>query len=181
MRNAALVFFVFAGLGILLIGFSGVKNGDTDTAPDYLRIHIRANSNSEIDQDIKYKVKEEIVNALSPILAGITTKQAAISAINKNIPLIEETANRALQANGFEYKSYASIARENFPERIYDGVTVAAGVYDALIINLGSGAGDNWWCVIYPPLCFTENTINGDEGVIYKSKIKEIIQKYFNK
>jgi stage II sporulation protein R len=178
MRNLTLALLVLGLFGILLVGFQTIKCGNAADAPDYLRIHIRANSNSEADQDIKYKVKEEIVNVLAPILSGITTKQGAISAINKNISLVEKTANAVLTSGGFVYKSSAKLTQEDFPERVYDGVTVSAGVYDALIINLGSGAGDNWWCVIYPPLCFVDNTIEGDKGVIYKSKIAEIIKKW---
>jgi stage II sporulation protein R len=97
--------------------------------------------------------------------------------IENNLSLREKTADDVLTANGFEYRSSAKLHKENFPERVYDGITVAGGVYDALILNLGSGSGDNWWCVVYPPLCFIDNTIEGDKGVIYKSKIKEIIDR----
>jgi stage II sporulation protein R len=179
MKHCIPALLTFGLTAILLVGFSTIKYDNNKPTPDYLRIHIRANSNDETDQDIKYKVKEEIVNVLSPILANTTTKQAVITAMQNNLSLIKSTADKVLAANGFAYRSSAQIARENFPERIYDGVTVNAGVYDALIINLGSGTGDNWWCVVYPPLCFVDNTLAGDKGVIYKSKIKEIIKKWF--
>jgi stage II sporulation protein R len=176
MKNIIAVVLILGLVAILLVGFSVGKHEQNETK-DFLRIHIRANSNNTADQDIKYRIKDQIVNVLAPVLSNITTKQAAITAVENNLPMIKETADKVLTVNGFSYKSSADIRKENFPQRIYDGVTVNAGVYDALIINLGSGLGDNWWCVIYPPLCFADNTIDGEKGVIYKSKIKEIIEK----
>ena len=67
------------------------------------------------------------------------------------------------------------MCEERFPTRVYEGVTLAAGVYDALILELGSGEGDNWWCVVYPPLCFTGGSVN----VVYRSKIAQIIRQFF--
>ena len=90
---------------------------------------------------------------------------------------IEEVCTKALEARGYTYGARAEIRREEFPTRVYDGVTLEAGIYDALIVELGTGEGDNWWCVIYPPLCFT--AANGD--VEYRSLIYDIIEKFFNR
>ncbi len=81
-----------------------------------------------------------------------------------------------MQKSGFRYTARAALKREEFPTRVYEGVTLPAGVYDALIIELGTGKGDNWWCVLYPPLCFA-----GGMGVNiqYRVKIWEIIQNFF--
>jgi stage II sporulation protein R len=179
MKNIIAVVLILGIFAILLVGFSSGKHEQSATA-DFLRIHIRANSNNTADQDIKYKIKDQIVNVLTPVLSNITTKQAAITAVENNLPMIKKTADEVLAANGFSYKSSADIRKEDFPQRVYDGVRVNAGIYDAIIVNLGAGAGDNWWCVVYPPLCFIDNTISGEKGVVYKSKIKEIITKYFN-
>jgi len=125
---------------------------------DYLRIHVRANSNEQIDQDVKYKVKDEIVKFITPYAAECTDKQAAMKIIGGILGEIEEVANKVLAENGFDYKSRASVRTEEFPTRVYGDTTLEAGLYDALIVELGSGTGDNWWCVIYPPLCFTAGT-----------------------
>ena len=93
----------------------------------------------------------------------------------KELGAIEEVAKEILRENGFSYGAKASLRREDFPTRVYDGVTLEAGVYDALILELGSGKGDNWWCVVYPPLCFT----SGNGNIVYKSMIAEIIKKFF--
>lgn len=143
---------------------------------DYLRIHVRANSNEQIDQNVKYKVKDEIVKFITPYAAECTDKQAAMKIIGGILGEIEEVANKVLAENGFDYKSRASVRTEEFPTRVYGDTTLEAGLYDALIVELGSGTGDNWWCVIYPPLCFTAGTAQ----VQYRSAIYDIINKFFN-
>ena len=166
---AAIVGVVFASVGL---GHGGASVEDNAA---YLRVHIRANSNSNEDQSVKYKVRDGVVEFLTPVVANCETKAAAIEKIGENLAGIEKVAERVLKENGFSYGARASIRKEEFPTRVYENVTLAAGVYDALILELGTGAGDNWWCVVYPPLCFT----SGNGNVIYKSKIAEIIRKFF--
>lgn len=142
---------------------------------DYLRIHVRANSNSQIDQSVKYIVKDEVVRFITPYAAQCTDKDKAMEIISSILPEIEEVCDRTLRANGFSYTSKASVRAEQFPTRVYGDLTLENGIYDALIIELGSGSGDNWWCVIYPPLCFT----SGTASVQYRSAIMDIINKFF--
>lgn len=141
---------------------------------EYLRIHIRANSNLQVDQNVKYKVKDAIVEYLTPIISNCETKEDFLKVLQENLKNIECISNNILAQNSFDYFTTALINNEYFPVRTYDGFTLENGYYDALIVNLGSGKGDNWWCVVYPPLCFT-NTYNN----YYKSRIVEIIKKYF--
>ena len=84
---------------------------------------------------------------------------------------------RILKSNGFNYLSNVKIANEEFPLRVYENITLKEGYYDAVIVELGKAEGDNWWCVMYPPLCFYGET----ENVKYKFKLKEIIDAFFNK
>lgn len=142
---------------------------------EYLRIHIRANSNSEIDQSVKYKVKDAVVDYLIPILSTCQTKEQSVETVNANLGNIESVAKNVLQQNGFCYGANAKINNEQFPTRSYGELTLESGFYDALILNLGSGTGDNWWCVVYPPLCF----VNGGTSVnTFKSRILEIINSF---
>lgn len=150
------------------------KNSDISTT-EYFRIHVRADSNDEDDQSVKYLVKDEIVNYLTPVICSAENKQEAMKLIASRLKEIEKIANEVLKENGFFYTSSACLKEEAFPLRVYEEVALPSGVYDSLIVNLGGGKGDNWWCVIYPPLCF-----DGGENVIYKSKIAEIIKKFFN-
>ena len=94
-----------------------------------------------------------------------------------NLEEIEKVADSVLNENGFSYSSKAGVRNELFPTRKYDDLVLDGGYYDALIIELGDAKGDNWWCVVYPPLCFTGE----GQGYQYKSKIKEIIDNFFNR
>ncbi len=174
MKNGKVFILLFVIVGLILIGYFFPTEKDN---PEYLRIHIRANSNTEIDQSVKYKVRDSIVNYLTPIIAEQKnpTKESAQKLIESKLADIENVANSVLNENGFDYKSSARIKNELFPTRVYEDLTLDSGYYDALILNLGSGEGDNWWCVVYPPLCF-KNT-----NYIYKSKILEIIKSFKEK
>lgn len=172
----------FIAAGIVLIGLiaGAIYLGGTLSEPvraeaDYLRIHVRANSNEQIDQSVKYIVKDEVVKFITPYAAQCVDKRTAIELIENILPEIEEVCDKTLKENGFEYTSRAHVRAEEFPTRVYGDLTLEAGLYDALIIELGSGTGDNWWCVIYPPLCFTSGTAD----VEYRSAIYEIIKKFF--
>ena len=168
----ALIVAILAVIGTIIL----VKNTGTvaQADTDYLRIHVRANSNSETDQSIKYIVKDEVVKFITPYAAQCVDKKKAIEIISGILPEIEEVCDRVLKENGFSYTSKASIRAEEFPTRVYGDLTLESGLYDALIIELGTGTGDNWWCVIYPPLCFTSGTAD----VRYRSAIWDIINKF---
>ncbi len=173
----------FIGLALVLIAiiiaavYFGTSVSETAQAEnDYLRIHVRANSNEDIDQNVKYKVKDEVVKFITPYVAECTDKAAAMQVMGGILDKIEEVCDRTLKLNGFGYTAKASIRAEEFPTRVYGDVTLESGVYDALIVELGTGKGDNWWCVIYPPLCFTSATAD----VEYRSFIYEIIKNFYN-
>ena len=140
----------------------------------YLRIHIRANSNSVLDQNVKYKVKDEIVDFLIPYLSQAKNFGEAKKIVKQNFDNIESVANSVLERDGFSYKSSAKLENEYFPTRVYDDIVLEEGNYDALIVNLGSGEGNNWWCLIFPAYCFTKSS-NSDK-VEYISLIWEIIK-----
>lgn len=157
--------------------FAGVKLApENRTETDYLRIHVRANSNSQEDQAVKYIVKDAVVEFITPYAAKCVDKQTAMQVIGGILKEIEEVCDKTLKENGFNYTSKAGVRAEDFPTRNYGDLTLEAGLYDALIIELGTGEGDNWWCVIYPPLCFTAASAD----VSYRSAIYEIIKKFFN-
>ena len=154
------------------------KKNEETFASDYLRIHIRANSNTQRDQEVKYKVKDEVVRVLTPLLSDAKTKEEAIEIIENNMELITKTSDDILKQNNFSYASKAEIRKEFFPTRSYGQLTLESDVYDAVILELGTGEGDNWWCVVYPPMCFVPNDGDG-ETIVYKSKILEIIKNFF--
>lgn len=147
---------------------------------DYLRIHIRANSNSMEDQNVKYLVKDKIIEYLTPLIAISKNKEEMENIINLNLINIENIANDVLKDNGFEYKSNAYLNNEFFPTRTYGNITLDANYYDAIIVELGESVGNNWWCVVYPPLCFVNSAETSTDGFKYRSLILELIEKFFN-
>ena len=162
-------------IAILFFGMVGCSSFDNK---DCLRIHIRANSNEQVDQNVKYMVKDAVVEYLTPLLTKATDKSKAKQIVVANSKQICDVANIVLEKNGFGYKSSAKVTKETFPTRAYGNFVLEQGEYDALVVNLGSGSGDNWWCVVYPPLCFVGGEQTGG-NLVYKSKLQEIIQRYF--
>ena len=156
---------------ILIIVLTAILLQGSGEKTEYLRIHIRANSNAQMDQDIKYKVKDLVVTYLTPIIKNARTKNEAIDKIKNAESAVNGLIDRFLYENGFNYKSNIKVKKEDFPTRVYDDLVLEAGTYDAVIINLGSGSGDNWWCVVYPPLCFTEGEVT------YRSLIADFLSK----
>ena len=178
MKNFCITFFVF----IIIIAtavFAAARTQDGACAvsnSDYLRIHVRANSNSESDQSVKYIVKDAVVEFITPYAAQCRTKAEAMEVIGSVTDDIEDVCEKVLHENGYSYGARAEIRSENFPTRVYGDLTLESGVYDALIVELGEGTGDNWWCVLYPPLCFSYAA----QDVQYRSLILDIISDFFS-
>lgn len=170
----------FVSLVVLIVGVVCVfSNKEKVSESHYLRIHVRANSNKAEDQRVKYSVKEAVVDYLTPLIAEGASFEQAYNVINIHLGDIENIADKVLLEHGFNYKSTARLNEEYFPTRSYAEYTLENGYYDALILELGTGEGNNWWCVVYPPLCFIGNEGTDVENLTYKSKILEIIKNFF--
>jgi len=164
-----------------VVGCFCFNNTQTSTSindADYLRLHIRANSNSSEDQNVKYLVKSEVLNFINADCEKFTSKQNIENYFAQNKNKIESYVNLVLKQNNFNYTSNIKLNNEYFPTRTYNNVTLEGGFYDAIIIELGSAEGNNWWCVAYPPLCFMYESSNFG-NITYKSKLYEIISKFF--
>ena len=169
------------GITLLIIAIICVSTAfamdKSDKNAEYLRIHIRANSNSDIDQSIKYDVKSLTVDFLTPYMETVSSKSEAITVLNKVKGDLKNKIDGLLAKKGFNYKSSVLIKNEEFPTRVYEDLTLEKGYYDAVVVNLGEASGNNWWCVVYPPLCF----LNDESDVSYKSKIVEAIESFKNR
>jgi stage II sporulation protein R len=173
MKNLCIT-LIFIFIITLTVAADGLSQKPSD---EYLRIHIRANSNESIDQNIKYQVKDCLVKYLTPFIADCKSKRQAELLLKEKEEYLENTVDNLLKSNGFSYRSNIVVRSELFPTRVYEDFTLEEGFYDAVIVELGKAEGDNWWCVVYPPLCFTGN----ESGIVYKSKILEIIKDFKNK
>lgn len=175
MKKCCIIFLSLFIITVTALGFLSVGGCAVQSvsAQEYLRIHIRADSNADEAQAVKYLVRDKVVEYLTPLVAEYKTKEQATAGVKSKVSQIEKVAGKVLQERGFSYEAKAKVTREKFPTRVYGDYTLPAGEYTALVIELGKGQGDNWWCVVYPPLCFSSPS---GENVVYKSKIAEIIR-----
>ncbi len=171
-----LLFFVFI-IGCVYINSN---NQTTLKNTDYLRLHIRANSNDECDQNIKFEIKNRVLSLITNDITKIDNKDDLAKYFVENKTTLENFVNDILKDNGFNYISNIVVKNEYFPVRSYHDVTLCGGYYDAIIIELGSAEGNNWWCVAYPPLCFMYES-NKMGNITYRSKIIELINKFFKR
>ena len=124
-----------------------------------LRLHILANSDSEEDQQLKLQVRDAVVAASAGMFDGAEDESEALERAREQLPLLEKTARQVIADAGYDYDVEISLCNMYFTTRFYDGVnggesvTLPAGMYDAVRIVIGEGAGRNWWCVVFPTLC----------------------------
>lgn len=120
---------------------------------ELIRFHVVANSDSQQDQAVKLQVRDAVIKSVESDLQKIADVEEARVYLQKNLPKIQQIANDTLIAAGFEPTAAVSLCQEAFDTRYYDTFTLPAGVYEALRITIGEGAGHNWWCVTFPGLC----------------------------
>lgn len=142
MKKILSVIFIIVTLVLTVTKVSAQK--------DVVRIHIRANSDSSYDQQVKLLVRDEINEFLAPLLLKAKTKAEAESIIKENISVLEEIARTVSKET-----ATVELKKEYFPEKTYNDKVYPAGEYTALIISIGSGQGRNWWCVAFPAMCYT--------------------------
>lgn len=174
-------YFIFVLMFLIIPLFMGCSTTTNQISADsYFRIHIRANSNLSVDQNVKYLVKDEVVNFLTKKLELCENKNQVINCVEGNQQNIKQLCEQVLNNNGFNYSANIVVRNEYFPTRAYGEYVLEADFYDALIIELGEAKGDNWWCVVYPPLCFLNGKEINTDKIKYKSWIMELIAKFFD-
>ena len=145
-------------LYILVSSFSYVNLVSNDISNSVFRLHVIANSNSEKDQNLKYIVRDNLINYMSTLCNNCKSKEETIEVVSNHISNFTDIANQTIKDNGFSYTANVEIGNFEFPTKTYGDISFPAGYYDALKVNLGSSRGQNWWCVLYPSLCFVDVT-----------------------
>lgn len=125
-----------------------------EIAEKVLRFHVRANSDSREDQALKLKVRDAIGTLMQRRLVGVDQLDECSRIVNENLAEIIDTAERTVRQEGYTYPVTAQVATVEFPQKTYGNYTFPAGAYQALNVVIGSGRGQNWWCVMYPNMCF---------------------------
>ena len=149
-------------LSILLIlyttvcAFFYVSAVSTDISDSVFRLHVIANSNSNEDQALKYKVRDNLLNYMNNICKNCTSKEEAINIVSEHQAEFKQVALETIKNEGYFYDAKIEIGNFEFPTKQYGDISLPAGFYDALKVEIGKAEGRNWWCVMFPSLCFVD-------------------------
>lgn len=144
---------------ILLCIDSYVNAVSNNISSSVFRLHVIANSDSVEDQSLKYKVRDKILEYTNTLIdVNSNSKEDIINIANQNIDILKSIAQNTVYENGFNYNVNISIGNFYFPTKYYGDISLPAGYYDALRVEIGNAKGQNWWCVMFPPLCFVDVT-----------------------
>lgn len=158
-----LIVAVIFVITVFAVGTYFIENSDTykiqkEIAQEIIRFHVRANSDSDADQQLKLKVKDEIVKFLTIRLDNATSLDEARNILYDVKDEITQIALSVIRDNGYEYNVNVYFENAYFPMKMYGDMTFPPGEYEAFRVDIGDACGKNWWCVLYPPLCFVDST-----------------------
>lgn len=157
-------------LFIFISAISYVSAVSNNIANGVFRLHVIANSDSPEDQNLKYIVRDELIKYMNTLAKDCNSKQEVIEIAQNNISNFENIAKKTIKDNGFNYNVTVEIGNFDFPTKTYGDITLPAGTYDSLKIKIGKSEGQNWWCVMFPPLCFVDVTT----GIVPEESKKEM-------
>lgn len=160
-KNLIILFILFITF-FIVTAYSYATNVSKGLAEDIFRLHILANSDSEEDQTLKLKVRDAILEYMKTLTEDTSDKQAVIKLSKNHTEDFKQIAEKIIQENGYDYSVNIEIGNFYFPTKYYGNISLPAGNYDALKIEIGDSKGQNWWCSLFPPLCF----VSVSSGVI---------------
>lgn len=140
-----------------------------------IRFHVIANSDSKEDQQLKLKVRDKVLQYISPKLKNSKDIRESRNILKKHNKEIINIAKSVVEENGYEYKIESTLSKENFPEKTYGNITLPQGNYEAYRIIIGTGYGHNWWCVMFPPLCFIDESKAKVDEKITEKEMKMVL------
>ena len=166
-----LLIFLLLFTYVIICAFSYVNAVSSHIQNSVFRLHVIANSNSSEDQNLKYKVRDAVLEYINTLTKNSSSKKEIINFAKENIDEIKEIAQKTIYKNGFNYTVNLNIGNFAFPTKTYGDISFPSGFYDALKIEIGNANGENWWCVMFPPLCFVDVT-SGIVPQVSKETIK---------
>lgn len=171
----------------ILICVSNLEFSEQIEKDSLIRIHVLANSDSQADQQLKLQVKDAVVGYLQPQLEQSQSIEESRQIIQDQLPQIAQTATNTLRQAGSSYDITLQYGHFDFPVKYYGSFSLPAGNYEALRILIGQGKGQNWWCVLFPPMCFTDSNVSTsgkytdqtpEKKVVIKWKSAELLQQW---
>ena len=201
IKSVFILFLLFI-LFLFVTFISYASSVSNDLSDNFFRLHIIANSNSKEDQELKLKIRDAVILYMNTLDYNNLSKEHTINITEENLNNLKRIVEETIKDNGFNYSCNLEIGNYYFPTKYYGNISLPSGYYDALKINIGDAKGKNWWCSLYPPLCFTDvssgvideesqevlkNSLTDDEYILIskgneniklKFKIVELISKY---
>lgn len=138
-----------------------------------VRFHVLANSDSEADQQLKLKVRDAVIEYLRQGMEDCTSREDAEKYLRGHISGINETARKVINEEGYEYDVKTELSEESYPVRYYANAVFPEGVYHSLRVIIGEGDGHNWWCVMYPPMCLSDQSVEYTDTSLLKDTLGE--------
>lgn len=172
-NSLILLFLLFLYISISAISYVNAVSQDIEES--VFRLHVIANSDSYEDQNLKYKVRDNLIEYMNTLCIDVESKEEAIKIANLHLDEFKQIAEKTIKENGFSYPAYVEIGNFSFPTKNYGDVSLPAGYYDALRVKIGNAEGQNWWCVMFPPLCF----VNVSSGIVPEES-KELMKQELN-
>ena len=169
-KNFVLIIFLLF-IYISICAFSYTNAVAKNIEESVFRLHVIANSDSESDQNLKYRVRDKVLEYINSLSQPSNKKEDTINIVNNNKDKIKQIAENTIIENGYTYPVKVSVGNFVFPSKKYGDIAFPAGFYDALKIEIGNAKGQNWWCVMFPPLCFVDVT----SGIVPENS-KEVLQ-----
>ncbi|SDI61874.1 stage II sporulation protein R [Alteribacillus bidgolensis] len=186
MRNKALIYVIF----LVLIAWlqmeqqqnTSASDPGIDTIPEEaIRLRILAHDDSPEEQLLKRKVRDAVNQEIRTLVEGLSEKEEARKTINDNLSNLETIVKDVINTSGSSHTfSIALKDQVEFPTRIYGPLVYPAGTYEALVVSIGEGEGENWWCVLFPPLCFIsaeEEDVEKQDETVDKNSNEEVVEK----
>ena len=160
MKKLKIVFLliVLFSIFIFINAYNYVEAISDNLYNSVFRLHVIANSDSEEDQNLKYIVRDSLLNYMNEKCKNISSKDDIIQYAKNNLTEIKQTAENTIKENGYNYPVVVEIGNYEFPTKWYGDISFPEGFYDALRVRIGKATGQNWWCVMFPPLCFVDST-----------------------
>ncbi|MBR2241023.1 MAG: stage II sporulation protein R [Clostridia bacterium] len=141
---------------ILFSAFSYVSTVSNNLSNSVFRLHVIANSDSIEDQNLKYIVRDELIKYMNSLTKDISSREVAINIAEQHKEDFYKIAKQTIENEGYNYDVKIEIGNSYFPTKKYGDISLPAGYYDAMKVEIGSASGQNWWCVMFPPLCFVD-------------------------
>lgn len=172
-NSLILLFLLFLYVSISAISYVNAVSSDIEKS--VFRLHVIANSDSEEDQNLKYKVRDNLIEYMNTLCINVESKEEAIKIASLHLDEFKQIAEETIKENGFSYNVNVEIGNFSFPTKNYGDVSLPAGYYDAMRVKIGNAQGQNWWCVMFPPLCF----VNVSSGIVPEES-KELMKEELN-